>query len=93
MILSDGLQAVDDGSVLEALDVLFGLVKARLLHRFGQRALHQLDKVVTVNLVHDAQHPAAVVTDPLQVLPFAGVGLSCRWRDGRGQCVIKEGLS
>ncbi len=83
-ILSDGLQTVDDGSVLEALDVLFGLVKARLLLCFGRRALHQLDKVVTVNFVHDAKHPPAMVTDPLQVLAFAGVGLSCRRGDGEG---------
>lgn len=83
---------MDDGSVLEALDVLFGLVKARRLLRCGRRALHQLDKVVTVNFVHDAKHPPAVVTDPLQVLPFAGVGLSCRRADERGRCVIKVGV-
>lgn len=77
---------MDDGSVLEVLDVLFGLVKARLLLRFGWRALHQLHKVVTVDFVHDAKHPAAVVTDPLQVLPFAGIGLSCK-QEG-----IKEGM-
>ena len=91
MILSDSLQAVDDGSVLETLDVLFGLVKARLLHRFGRRALHQLDKVVTVNLIHDAQHPAAVVADPLQVLPFAGEGLSWRERDRGDSVWLKRG--
>ena len=58
----------------------------------GRRALHQLNKVVTVNFVHDAKHPPAVVTDPLQVLPFAGVGLSCRRGDDRARCVIKEGM-
>lgn len=82
---------MNDGSVLEVLDVLFGLVEACLLLCFGRRALHQLDKVVTVNFFHDAKHPAAVVTDPLQVLPFAGVGLG--WRGGgRGQGVIEEGM-
>lgn len=88
---SDGLQAVDDGSVLEVLHVLFGLVKACLLLYFWRRALHQLDKVVTVNFVHDAKHPPAVVTDPLQVVRFAGVRLSCRRGDGRGQW-NKEGM-
>lgn len=77
-----GLHAVDDGSVLEALDVLFGLVEASLLLHFGWRTLHQLDKIVTVNFVHDAKHPPAMVTDPLQILPFAREGLSCRREEG-----------
>lgn len=75
---------MDDGSVLEVLDVLLGLVEARLLLGSGRRPLHQLHKVVTVDSVHDAAHPPAVVTDPLQVLPFAGEGLRCG--------VIKEGM-
>lgn len=79
--MSDGLQAVDDRTALEALDVFFGSVKARRLLSFGGMTLYQLDKIVTVNFVHDAKHPAAMVTDPLQVLPFAGVGLGCRWGD------------
>lgn len=37
---------------------------------------------MTVNFVHDAKHSAAVVTYPLQVLAFAGEGLSCRWEGG-----------
>lgn len=73
---------MDDGSVLEALDVLFSLVEASLLLLFGWGALHQLDKVVTINFIHDAEHTPAVVTDPLQVLPFAGVGLGCGREDG-----------
>lgn len=85
--LSAGLQAVDDGPAPQALHVLFGLVQAGLLRRLGRRALHQLDKIMTVNFVHDAKHPAAVVADPLQVLAFAGVGLSCRWGGVEG--VIK----
>ncbi|TNN69117.1 hypothetical protein EYF80_020700 [Liparis tanakae] len=68
-------RAVDDGAALEALDVLLGLVEARLLLGSGRRALHQLHEVVAVDSVHDAAHPPAVVTDPLQVLPFAGEGL------------------
>lgn len=81
--MSDGLQAVDDSTALEALDIFFGSVKARRLLTFGGRTLHQLDKIVTVDFVHDAKHPAAMVTDPLQVLPFAGVRLGCRWGDER----------
>lgn len=77
--LSAGLQAVDDGPAPQALHVLLGLVQAALLFHPGRRTLHQLDKVMTVNFVHDAEHPAAVVADPLQVLAFAGVGLSCGW--------------
>lgn len=69
---------MDDGSAPQALDVLFGLVKAGLLHHLGWRTLHQLDKIVTVNFVHDAKHPPPVVTYPLQVLAFAGEGLGCR---------------
>lgn len=77
--LSAGSQAVDDGSAPQALDILFGLVQAGLLHCLGGWTLHQLDKIMTVNFVHDAKHSAAVVTYPLQVLAFAGEGLSCRW--------------
>lgn len=75
------LQTVDDGPVLEPLDVLFGLVQARLLLHTGRGALHQLHKVMTVNFVHDAKHASAVVTDPLQVPAFAGEGLGCRRRN------------
>lgn len=69
---------MDDGSVLQELDVLFGLVEARSLLQFGWRALHQLDEVVTVHFVHDAEHASPVVPDPLQVLTFAGERLRCR---------------
>lgn len=75
-----GSQAVDDGSVLQVLDILFGFVEACCGFCFGRSALYQLDKVVAVNFVHDAEHTAAVVADPLQVLAFAGVGLGCEWR-------------
>lgn len=75
---------MDDGPAPQALHVLPGLVQAGLLHRPGRRTLHQLDKIMTVNFVHDAEHPAAVVADPLQVLAFAGVGLSCGWGRGGG---------
>lgn len=78
------LQTVDDGSVLQGLDVLFGLVKVGLLLNFGWCALHQLDKVVTINFVHYAKHPPAVVTDPFQVLPFARIRLSCRSEERTG---------
>lgn len=71
---------MDDGSVLQVLDILLGLVEARRPFRFGRSALYQLDEVVAVNFVHDAEHTAAVVADPLQVLAFAGVGVSCGWR-------------
>lgn len=73
---------MDDGPAPQALHVLLGLVQAALLLRPGWRTLHQLDKVMTVNFVHDAKHPAAVVADPLQVLAFAGVRLSCGWGGG-----------
>lgn len=83
---------MDDGSVLEALYVFFGLVQARLCLLCGRGSLHQLDKVVTVDFVHDAKHPPTVVTNPLQVLPFAGEGLSC-WREERGgRSAIKAGV-
>lgn len=82
---------MDDGSVLEALYVLFGLVQTRLFLLLGRRSLHQLDEVVTVHFVHDAKHPPAVVTDPLQVLPFAGEGLSCRREERGGRSAIKVG--
>lgn len=68
---------MNDGSVLQVLNILFGLVEARCPFCFGRSALYQLDKVVAVNFVHDAKHTAAVVTDPLQVLAFARVGLRC----------------
>lgn len=68
---------MDDGSVLQVLDILFGLVETRRPFRFGWSALYQLDKVVAVNFVHDAEHATAVVADPLQVLAFAGVRLGC----------------
>lgn len=72
---------MDDGSILQVLDILFGLVEARRPFCFGWSALYQFDKVVAVNFVHDAEHAAAVVTDPLQVLAFARVGLGCEWRE------------
>lgn len=75
---------MDDGPAPQALHVLLGLVQAALLLRPGGRTLHQLDEVMTVNFVHDAEHPAAVVADPLQVLAFAGVGLSCWWGGRKG---------
>lgn len=78
------LQTVDDGSVLQGPDVLFGLVKARRILNFGWRALHQLDEVVTINFVHYAKHTPAVVTDPFQVLPFAGIRLGCRSEERMG---------
>lgn len=80
---------MDDGSVLQVLDILFGLVEARRPFRFGRSALYQLDEVVAVNFVHDAEHAAAVVADPLQVLAFAGVGVSCGWR-GNVLLLFKE---
>lgn len=77
---------MDDGPVLQALDVLFGLVEAGRLLRFGRSALYQFDKVVAVDFVHDAEHSAAVVTDTLQVLAFAGEGLRCgRGGEGEGE--------
>lgn len=74
---------MDDGPAPQALHVLLGLVQAALLRRLGRRPLHQLDKIMAVNFVHDAEHAAAVVADPLQVLAFARVGLSCRCGDAR----------
>lgn len=71
------LQIVDDGPVLETLDVFFCLVEARPLLCFGRRAFHQLDKIVAVNFVHDAEHAPAVVADALQVHPFTRERRGC----------------
>lgn len=87
---TSSLQTVDDGSPLQTLDVLFGLVEARLLLPLGRRAFHQLHKVVAINSVHDAEHAPAVVTDSLQVHPFTRVRLSCRRGDGREINRVKD---
>lgn len=76
------LQAMDDGATPQPLHVLLGLVQVGLLHHLGGRPLYQLDKIMTINFVHDAKHPTAVIADPLQVLAFARVGLSFRWGEG-----------
>lgn len=64
------LERVDDGPVLQLLNILFGLVKRRALLHHGRRALHKLHKVMTVHFVHDAEHTSAMVTDTFEVLTF-----------------------
>lgn len=81
---------MDDGPILQHLNVLLGLVQARLLLRSGRRPFHQFYKVVAVNSVHDAEHAPSVVADPLQVLPFAGEGLCCRGEEKQKVTFLTE---
>ena len=71
---------MDNGAVPQFLDVLLGLVQARAALGRRRSSFHQLDEVVAVHLVHDAEHPSPVVADPLQVLALGREGLRCGGR-------------
>lgn len=73
-------ERVDDGPVLQLFYVLLGLVKRCVLLHRGRRAFNKLHKVMTVHLVHDAEHASAVVADAFQVLAFTRERLGC-WEE------------
>lgn len=67
-----GSKTVDNGATLQSFNVVFGRVEAGLFLLFRRRPFDQFDEEVAVNFVHDAEHAAAVIPDPLQITAFAG---------------------
>lgn len=73
---------MNDGPIPQLLDILSGVGNCCLWWLWrGRGTLHQLHKIMAINLLHDPKAATAMVSDAFQVLAAPRIGLSWRGRE------------